>query len=85
MTLSEYKVAKVKFDLLVDEAHDLINSFPKGDFGLVSDEVRKTDEYRLAQSKWSSAKKLSDSFYKLVSNKVKREYAMEKRKERRNI
>lgn len=45
MTYSEYKSIKSKYNNVLDELSNKLNSFPKTSSGLLTDEARKRPEY----------------------------------------
>ena len=44
-TFQDYKDLAAKQNIIVDALSDKLNSYPKGLFGLIPDEVRATDEF----------------------------------------
>jgi len=58
-TYSEYKELQSKQNEIVDMLSDKLNSYPKGDFGMVEEKIRMSDEFKAVNSKfWSEFNKL---------------------------
>lgn len=43
---TEYKEIQAKQNAIVNELSDKLNAYPKGEMGLISDDIRKSEEYR---------------------------------------
>lgn len=60
-TYSEYKDLQSKQNTIVDMLSDKLNSYPKGDFGMIEESVRVSDEFRLVKSNFNKEfKKLQE-------------------------
>ena len=55
MTFDEYKSTSAKYNKMLDELSDKLNSFPKLSDGRVTDEARKTDAYLQAKKGYNFA------------------------------
>ena len=56
-TYSEYKDLQSKQNTIVDMLSDKLNSYPKGDFGMIEESVRVSDEELAEITKAAAAKK----------------------------
>lgn len=75
MTLELYTELRNEIEVRLDKANDLVKSFPVGPMGL----VKMTDEFRVAKRKFDLVFNQLRVLNKHTSNKIKREYAMNKR------
>lgn len=75
MTLELYTELRNEIEVRLDKADDLVKSFPVGPMGL----VKMTDEFRVAKIKFDLVFNELTVLNKNTSNKIKREYAMNKR------
>tara|TARA_R110000765_G_scaffold131834_1_gene230352 strand:- start:691 stop:939 length:249 start_codon:yes stop_codon:yes gene_type:complete len=79
MTLELYTELKNEINERVDKADLLVNSFPKGEMGL----VKMTDEFRSAKRNFDIAFSELRTLNGSASNKLKKEYSLLKRRNRR--
>ena len=75
MTLDFYTELKNEIELRLDKADTLVKSFPIDQMGL----VKITDEFRTAKRSFDIVFNELRVLNKHTSNKIKREYAMNKR------
>jgi len=75
MTLDFYTELKNEIEVRLDKADTLVKSFPIGQMGL----VKNTDEFRTAKRSFDIVFNELRVLNKHTSNKIKREYAMNKR------
>ncbi len=75
MTLDFYTELKKEIELRLDKADTLVKSFPRGQMGL----VEMTNEFRTAKRSFDIVFNELRVLNKHTSNKIKREYAMNKR------
>jgi len=55
MTFTEAKKISDELHASAQNAGDAVNRFPRGNMGLVSDEVRSTDAYKAASQRYARA------------------------------
>ena len=82
ITAQEYNEKSGKLDAIVDEASDNLHKVVagrKGAMGLVSEEVRCSDEYKAAKKEFNIAFNALRTFAKAVPNKIKRDAALMRR------
>ena len=82
MTFIETIELKNKLELITDNLSDKLNSFPRSNSGLVSDEVRTSDAYRALKSEFSKAfenQKVIAKYGQKHFKKEMRDYSMAKR------
>lgn len=75
MTLELYTELKNEIEVRLDKADALVKSFPVGQMGL----VKMTDEFRVAKRSFDIVFNQLRILNKNTPNKIKREYAMNKR------
>lgn len=46
----EYKEMQAKQNAIVDELSDKLNSYPRGEMGLISDHIKNTEEFKALHS-----------------------------------
>ena len=82
MTFIQTLELKNKLELITDNLSDKLNSFPRSNSGLVSDEVRTSDSYRTLKSEFNKAfenQKIVTKYGNKHFKKEFRDYAMAKR------
>jgi len=72
-TYSEYKDLQGKQNTIVDMLSDKLNSYPKGDFGMVEESVRLSDEFRLVKSNFNKEFKKLQEINRLGMKMFKKE------------
>ena len=75
MTLDFYTELKKKIELRLDKSDTLLKSFPRSEMGL----VKMTNEFRTAKRSFDIVFNELRVLNKHTPNKIKREYAMNKR------
>ena len=75
MTLELYTELKNEIEVRLDKSDALVKSFPVGQMGL----VKMTDEFRVAKRSFDIVFNQLRILNKNTPNKIKREYAMNKR------
>lgn len=84
-TYSEYKEQKSKQDAIVDQLSDKLNSYPTGDFGMVIESVRMSDEYKSLKLQYAKEFKKIQNINSFGMKNFKKEICKEyeeKRKQR---
>jgi len=75
---SEYKELKSNQNTIVDMLSDKLNSFPKSSFGLISDEVRATDEFKNTNVQYNREFKklqnINQTGVKLFKKEIRKDY-----------
>jgi hypothetical protein len=84
-TYSEYKDLQGKQNIIVDMLSDKLNSYPKGDFGLVEESVRVSDEFRLVKSEFNKEFKKLQEINKLGMKMFKKEIIKSHEEKRKRI
>lgn len=79
MTYEEYKETAKLFDASLSKASKALREFPRGDMGLVPDDVRATPEYKYAKSEYDNMFAVVREF----NGRVPKEYMKRASKERR--
>ena len=72
-TYSEYKDLQSKQNTIVDMLSDKLNSYPKGDFGMIEESVRVSDEFRLVKSNFNKEFKKLQEINRLGMKMFKKE------------
>ena len=72
-TYNEYKELQNKQNTIVDMLSDKLNSYPKGDFGMVEESVRMSDEFRLVKSNFNKEFKKLQEINRLGMKMFKKE------------
>lgn len=75
MTLEIYTQLKTEIEIRLDAADNLVNSFPKGEMGL----VKMTKEFRTAKRNFDLVFNQLRTLNKHTSNKIKRQYSINKK------
>lgn len=75
---SEYKELKSNQNAIVDSLSDKLNSFPKGSFGLISEEIRATDEFKNINAQYHREFKklqaINQTGMKLFKKEIRKDY-----------
>ena len=80
MTFDEYKSTSAKYNEMLNELSDKLNSFPKLSDGRVTDEARKTEAYLQAKKNYNHAFSRYREFNALKESKAfSKRLHMEKR------
>lgn len=72
-TYNEYKELQNKQNTIVDILSDKLNSYPKGDFGMVEESLRMSDEFRLVKSNFNKEFKKLQEINRLGMKMFKKE------------
>ena len=72
-TFSDFKELKDKQNKIVDILSDKLNSFPKGDFGLIPDDIKSTDEFKTIKSQYNREFKTLQAINKDGMKRFKKE------------
>lgn len=72
-TYSEYKDLQSKQNTIVDMLSDKLNSYQKGDFGMIEESVRVSDEFRLVKSNFNKEFKKLQEINRLGMKMFKKE------------
>lgn len=82
MTFDEAKQKRYEINTRVDAASQKLQSFPKGPMGLTPDDVKMSDEYRVAKFEFDSAfselRNFNGWFIKRFSKELRRERMIRK-------
>ena len=70
---SEYKDLQGKQNTIVNMLSDKLNSYPKGDFGMIEESVRVSDEFRLVKSNFNKEFKKLQEINRLGMKMFKKE------------
>lgn len=81
MTYAEYKSIKAKYNKMLDELTDKLNSFPKHTDGRVTDEVQKRPEFLQLNKTYNFT---FEQYRRFNSLKESKEYAKKIYREKRN-
>ncbi len=75
---SEYKELKNNQNAIVDMLSDKLNSFSKGSFGLISDELRATDEFKNTNAQYhrefKKLQSINQTGVKLFKKEIRKDY-----------
>jgi hypothetical protein len=75
---NEYKEIKSKQDAIVSALSDKLNSYPKGEFGMVEEKVRMSDEYREVNNQFNKEFKVLQNIHstgmKLFKKEIRKEH-----------
>jgi hypothetical protein len=76
-TYQEYKQKKSEIDATLQKLETILKSFPKTDWGLVPDEVRKSELYIKTKNDWNLNFSLLRSIHTIGMKKFKKEIQKE--------
>jgi hypothetical protein len=76
-TYQEYKQKKSEIDATLQKIETILQSFPKTEWGLVPDEVRKSDFYIKTKNDWNIYFSLLQSIHTIGMKKFKKEIQKE--------
>ena len=79
ITYNEAKEIKKLIDEKCNVLSKKLNSFPKGDMGLVVEEIRLSNEYQSIKREFEKSFKELQEFNKWFMKRFKKEYAKERR------
>ena len=85
ITYNEYKEIKSKQDAIVDQLSDKLNSFPKGEFGMVVESIRMSDEYKSIKNQFSKEFKKIQDINSFGAKNFKKEIRAEYEAKRKQI
>jgi len=81
-TYSEYKELQGKQNTIVDMLSDKLNLYPKGDFGMVEESVRVSDEFSLVKNQYNQEFKklqnINSAGVKKYKKEIRKEYEEKK-------
>lgn len=72
-TYTEYLEIKNKQNSIVDELSDKLNSYPKGEFGLIEDRIRQSDEFKEVHNNFKKQFNILQNINKEGVKKFKKE------------
>ena len=82
----EYKELRDKQNIIVDALSDKLNSFPRGQFGLIPDHVTSTDEFKSIKKQYriefKKLQNINQQGVRLFKKEINKEYE-DSRKNRR--
>ncbi len=81
MTYTEYKSIKAKYNKMLDELTEKLNSFPKYPDGRITDEVQKRPEFLQLKKTYNFT---FEQYRRFNSLKESKEYAKKMYQEKRN-
>lgn len=86
-TYSEYKELQSNQNEIVDMLSDKLNSYPKGEFGMIEEAIRKTDEYKYFyfkfRAEFNKLRAINQIGVRKFKKEIRKEYE-EKRKAKIN-